>query len=373
MDAILRERADDLRSRMICTLMKDGRRTSIVMKLSWLCLMVFSLFLFALPAHSEGPPDCTSCHAALTKEKVVHPAVQMGCTACHTGIDATRVPHRITNKVPKGLSAEPPELCYGCHDRKIFEKKTVHPALGMGCTACHNPHSSKNEKLLVAMPPDLCFNCHDKSAFSGKKDVHSPVAGGMCTSCHNPHSTNTKKLLAAEPPDLCFGCHDKKKFNGEYIHAPVGIGLCTSCHAPHQSDNDKLLLKLPPDLCYTCHDKAAFTKKNVHPPVAAGMCLTCHAPHESPYMALLRKDPPFMCLECHADVRKKPHAVAGFQTAGHPLGIVKVHKKYLEDPARPGKRFYCGSCHDPHSSDSMKLFRYKASSTFDLCSHCHKM
>jgi predicted CXXCH cytochrome family protein len=90
-------------------------------------------------------------------------------------------------------------------------------------------------------------------------------------------------------------------------------------------------------------------------------------------VALLLKDPPFVCLDCHSAVRKVPHAVAGFQSAGHPLGIAKKNKKYLDDPARPGRRFYCGSCHDPHSSGSAGLFRYDAKTPMDLCSACHKM
>jgi predicted CXXCH cytochrome family protein len=295
----------------------------------YMVTLLFAGFLSALllrvPA-ADAEVDCLMCHEALAKEKVVHPALKIGCTACHTAVDASDVPHKMKNKIPKGLSAEQPELCFGCHDDKRPKKKVVHAAVSMGCTGCHNPHSSKNPKLLVS-----------------------------------------------ELPDLCFNCHDKQKFSGKFVHAPVGMGMCTSCHSPHQSDNEKLLVSTPPDLCYGCHDKAAFTKKNVHAPVASGMCLTCHSPHAAEEMALLRKDPPFVCLDCHADVRKAPHAVSGFRAAGHPLGIAKKNKKYLEDPIRPGKRFYCGSCHNPHSSDSMKLFRYKADSTFALCTYCHKM
>jgi predicted CXXCH cytochrome family protein len=290
-------------------------RSDPEMRCSIFCLLVISFFLCVPAAHAAGP-DCVACHEDLTKGKVVHPAVQMGCTSCHTAVDAADVPHKMRSKVPKGLSAEQMRL----------KKKVVHAAVQMGCTGCHNPHSSKNAKL-----------------------------------------------LRSELPDLCFTCHEKKKFSGKTVHAPVGIGLCTSCHSPHQSDNEKLLVSVPPDLCYTCHDKSAFTKKIVHPPVAAGLCLSCHAPHASEEMALLRKDPPFVCLDCHAVIRKAPHAVSGFQSAGHPLGIAKKGKKYIEDPARPGKRFYCGSCHDPHSADSANLFRYGAKSSMDLCNACHKM
>ncbi|MBI5640948.1 MAG: cytochrome c3 family protein [Nitrospirae bacterium] len=346
---------------------------------TYLHIPLFSalLFLFVLlalvpPAFSQEI-DCLMCHEQLAKEKVVHEAVQMGCPTCHTGIDAKDVPHKKTNKLVKGLSAEQPDLCFGCHDKSKFQKKNVHAAIGMGCTGCHNPHSSKNPKLLVAELPDLCFNCHDKKGYMGKKAVHPPVLGGMCTSCHNPHSSDMAKLLFSEPPDLCYTCHDREKFNNRMIHAPVGIGMCNNCHTPHQSDNEKLLVSQAPDLCYNCHDKAAFSKKNVHVPVSGGLCLSCHRPHASGEISLLSKDPINLCFECHASVRKAPHAIVGFSAAGHPLGMFKKGKKALDDPARPGKRFYCGSCHNPHSSDSPSLFRYETKSSMGLCTYCHKM
>lgn len=244
----------------------------------------FPVFLFAvltLAAAGSGAPafsaevDCLTCHKQLTQEKNVHAAVQMGCPTCHTAIDASTVPHKKTGKTAKGLSVDQPDLCYGCHDKALFAKKNVHAAVGMGCTGCHNPHSSKNPKLLTAEVPGLCFTCHDKAAFS-RKYVHAPVAGGMCLSCHNPHSSDA--------------------------------------------------------------------------------------------MALLTKAPEQVCLDCHAAVPKKPHAVAGFTSRGHPVG-----SSYKKDPKRPDKPFYCGSCHDPHSADSPQLFRYGAKSSMGLCTQCHKM
>ena len=226
------------------------------------------------PSFSEEV-NCVMCHEALTKEKVVHAALQMGCPTCHSAVDAKDMPHKITGKIAKGLSSEQPDLCYGCHDKAKFTGKTVHAAIGMGCTGCHNPHSSKNGKLLKSEPPDLCFNCHDK---------------------------------------------------------------------------------------------AEFSKNNVHMPVAGGMCLSCHKPHSSEYVSLLAKEPVNVCLECHPGLKKEPHVT----NEGHPIGILKKKKKKIDDPARPGKEFYCGSCHNPHSSDSPKLFRYKTKSSFGICNHCHK-
>jgi predicted CXXCH cytochrome family protein len=79
----------------------------------------------------------------------------MGCASCHSALDAAKVPHKTTNKIAKGLSSAQPDLCYGCHDKTAFGKKTVHAAVGMGCTECHNPHSSKNVKLLRAARPTV--------------------------------------------------------------------------------------------------------------------------------------------------------------------------------------------------------------------------
>jgi len=305
------------------------------------------------------------CHEPLSKGKVVHAAIQMGCPTCHTAIDASKMPHKKTNKIAKGLSSKQPGLCFTCHDKTKFGKKTVHAAIGMGCTGCHNPHSSKNAKLLISEQPQICYGCHDKKSFSGKKASHAPVAGGMCSSCHAPHSSDSGKLLLSPQPDLCFTCHDKTKFASKVIHAPVTGGMCTSCHAPHQSDSGKLLSSEPPDLCYNCHDKAEFSKKNVHMAVLGG-CGSCHKPHASENNTLLSQPTiNALCLTCHADVAKRPHAAAGFGARSHPL-------KAPKDPARPGREFSCSSCHNPHSSDNPKLFRFNAKSGMGLCLSCHK-
>jgi predicted CXXCH cytochrome family protein len=194
-------------------------------------------------------------------------------------------------------------------------------------------------------------------------------------SCHNPHSSDNETLLKAVMPDLCFTCHDKTKFKGAVVHSPVGVGLCTSCHAPHTSKNAGLLKEEVPDICFTCHDKGPFSKKSVHAPVMGGMCTACHGPHATNDEKLLLKRPIAVCLDCHADVRTRPHAVTGFSErgqGGHFLGSIKKPKKIVKDPARRDREFYCGGCHDPHSSDWGKLFRYKASGVMGLCQYCHK-
>ncbi len=243
-----------------------------------LCSFALLSVVLSSPAAAAGV-NCLKCHAKLTIGKSAHKALNMGCTTCHSGIDATTVPHKKKNALPKGLSSDQPELCFGCHDKTLFEKKVVHAAVGMGCTGCHNPHASKNQKLLT-----------------------------------------------------------------------TGI----------------------PELCFSCHDKAGFSRPTVHPPAASGDCMTCHAPHASDWLALLRNKPIDVCLQCH------PDAVHGVHISPEKQKRIAESKGLPpdtepEDPKRPGKPFYCGSCHEPHSSEGLQLFRFNAHSMQDLCVNCHTM
>ena len=238
-----------------------------------------SLLLSAANSALAVEPDCTRCHSALSKHKVVHAAVQAGCTTCHAALDASAIPHKVTGKVAKGLAAEQGELCLTCHDKEKFTKKVVHAALGMGCTACHDPHSSPNEKLLSKRVPDLCSDCHAKDDFTGKV-VHAPVSGGMCVACHDPHSAEQAALLAGPVSGVCLECHaDIKKrphvvsgfsarghpLGDEARPRPVADPLregkdfsCASCHEPHRSGFQRLLRidpKAGMGLCQKCHPK----------------------------------------------------------------------------------------------------------------------
>jgi predicted CXXCH cytochrome family protein len=219
------------------------------------------------------------------------------------------------------LSQESP--CLICHGQFKRPAKAVHAALGMGCETCHQ-------------------------AVEGMK---------------HPQQKGSIKLMQ-DMPGLCHGCHEESKFKGKVIHSPVAGGMCTGCHNPHQSEFNKILLSDQPDLCYNCHDKADFTKKNVHMAVLGG-CGSCHSPHASQSHALLLQ-PSIngLCLQCHPNIPQRPHAVARWG-GGHPL-------RGKNDPVRKGKEFSCISCHDPHSSDSVRLFRYKADSGIGICKYCHK-
>jgi predicted CXXCH cytochrome family protein len=230
---------------------------------------------------SSEEAGCTKCHETLIKGKFLHPAVEMGCDACHSNLDASTVPHKKTNHIAFGLFDKQPGLCYGCHDKSMFTKKIIHHAIDMGCTGCHNPHSSDDSKLLRSKPPPLCFGCHDKTEFT-KKDVHRPVGEGKCLLCHNPHSSKE--------------------------------------------------------------------------------------------MALLNKKPMETCLQCHRTIREKH--ISDFHEKKHPLGgkeTAEGETALPQSPLKPGTPFYCGTCHNPHSTNTPLLFRFGAQTITELCKHCHKM
>jgi predicted CXXCH cytochrome family protein len=110
-----------------------------------------------------------------------------------------------------------------------------------------------------------------------------------------------------------------------------------------------------------------FTKKTVHAALAGGTCGDCHHPHASDNLFQLVKPIDDLCISCHseANIGNGVHIARGFKASGHPV-------KEKKDPRRTGREFACSSCHDPHSSDWAKLYRYKAQSAFELCQYCHK-
>lgn len=217
-----------------------------------------------------------------------------------------------------------------------------------------------------------CLTCHKE--LSEGRYIHNAISSGGCQVCHSgiiskeiPHKSETKfpKGLGAETVELCYTCHDKTRFYGSTVHAPVGIGLCTSCHNPHHSEIANLLIVEKQTLCFNCHEKEKLTgQKNIHAPVNAGECLQCHAHHASNNEHLILKKGNILCRKCHRNVEKEPHAVTGFKYKGHPI-------RGKEDPIRKGKTFECLSCHMPHTSEWIRLLRYKADSLFDLCLYCH--
>jgi predicted CXXCH cytochrome family protein len=242
------------------------------------------------------------------------------CLACHTE-DKDGKP------VPDGFALSQPDMCYQCHDKKDKGTMSVHPALSMDCTTCHQAHESQFKPLLKDKVENVCLGCHEdvsKNEFSQPfQTKHSALKmTKSCVRCHNPHSSDNEKLLIKETPQLCTYCHSdigKGLDNpANNIHPAVLMG-CQSCHSPHGSDNSKLLKDKTNNVCFTCHEKQRFEEN--HPgkghkvsgvpdklyPERELSCISCHKPHFSKNEKLFRynfKTPPYtgsICSVCHWD------------------------------------------------------------------------
>lgn len=175
----------------------------------------------------------------------------------------------------------------------------------------------------------------------------------------------------------CLQCH-RDLAARKVVHAAQSAG-CKVCHAaldassvPHKlsGESAKGLAADPPALCMYCHDSAMFEGKFVHAPVAGGLCTLCHDPHASDHARLLKKEPVAVCLDCHDYVARGSHVVAGFSGKGHPVG---TGDRAAADPLRPGTKFYCASCHQPHRSEFARLTRFETQSSHAFCRECHRM
>jgi predicted CXXCH cytochrome family protein len=163
-------------------------------------LVLGMLLVTASASLAAEEPACISCHEDLTRGTSVHQAVSLGCLVCHSGVDAAEVPHRMKNKNPKGLASKMRDLCYSCHDRSSFMKTTVHGAMALGCTTCHNPHASQHARLLKENVPALCVGCHQDRFAPGAATGHALAGNEACSSCHNPHAADAPKLILSKQP-----------------------------------------------------------------------------------------------------------------------------------------------------------------------------
>jgi predicted CXXCH cytochrome family protein len=238
------------------------------MEMRLLNTALFLLFLLTGVTARAQDQACLECHTDFKDAKVVHPALPMGCSSCHTGVHAGEKP------APK-LAASVPDLCFGCHDKAAFEKKSPHaPVAGGMCGSCHNPHVSAFPKLLLSPVPDLCFSCHDRNALA-KKNVHASAAEGQCLVCHNAHGSDSAFVLTQLVEGHCEACHEEQE-SGKHVMRRVSPGdthpvkgkkdplhpgkelSCVSCHNPHVAKPGKQLpekVKRPEDVCRQCHRK----------------------------------------------------------------------------------------------------------------------
>ncbi len=281
---------------------------------------------------------CIECHDDKAKGKSVHSAIAMGCTTCHeirVAKDVTRV---------KLTTATPASLCLNCHaDKNAAQiKGTVHPPAVRDCLKCHDPHTAdfKNQ-LLKATSGDkkdnLCLTCHTQGLNIPDKGSRHAALDMGCETCHVMHKTGPEPTvenryhLTKAAPALCVACHDPNDAALQKAHQgqPFGTANCLSCHDPHQSAAPKLMAKF------------------MHPPFADKSCELCHAPAKDGKVVLTQANVKDLCVTCHDDKAKL-------------IESAKVQ--------HPGAAGDCTDCHNPHASAQPGLPKTDAVS---ICLDCH--
>ena len=206
-----------------------------------------------------GSSTCAQCHEKLTRDfrTADHARLQakgdnakdMGCESCHgpgsKHVAAGGGAGSIVN--PR----KSPETCFQCHlDKKAeFSLPYSHPVLRgkVSCADCHNPHKGsimKGGGTQLKTKNEICFQCH-KQQRGPFVFEHEAVKEG-CTSCHNPHGTVNQKMLLKRNQTLCAKCHADAhstatgKFGSSASHlSNVKSGACWSagCHEAIHGSN----------------------------------------------------------------------------------------------------------------------------------------
>lgn len=241
------------------------------------------------------------------------------------------------------------------------------------CVSCHRLNVRESDRTPHIPDESICYPCH-KVEFPEMKYQHKEAGGTWeCLRCHEADARETTyaadamvKFIVKEEQrvaPLCYQCHERsaKNYSGyKYVHGPVIQAECNMCHNPHGSDLEHLLQKDIAGLCLECHGKQnMLISPNIHRPLTEKGCTGCHDPHGSNFPYFLESEIKDLCLKCHpkTDKQKNNHPVTR-----HPVSGAK-------DPAEPGRKFSCISCHDPHASEFDKLL--PENEVMMLCIHCH--
>ena len=308
---------------------------------------------------------CIECHQDKTRGKTVHPAVNMGCFACHV-VRQSGGSTRINLK-----NARPSTLCFSCHDDKSPAKLKghVHTPAQADCLSCHDPHTSDNASLLLKQTSgdageNLCLSCH-------KQGVNVPAGGSRhaaldmgCNTCHVNHKVGERGKqefdfhLTKATPALCVDCHDPndKSLQQAHNNQPFGSADCVQCHDPHQSKSPKLL------------------QAYVHAPFDPKGCDTCHQQPKDGKVVLTAEDSRALCLTCHEEVGKKM-AAAPVQHPGAQGECVACHSPHAGKSARflkPNGVAACTSCHSDKGEMQVKQASLHDPAFNQRCSICHE-
>lgn len=197
--------------------------------------------------------------------------------------------------------------------------------------------------------------------------MHVPEKEAVCAGCHDMSPTEASINHPSPQQNPCATCH-RGMLRPEWSHGPAGAYECGACHDLQNEKGRFRERKIHADLCTECHQDivdAYMQEEYVHGPVEAGLCNTCHDSHATPHRGQLVAEANELCLGCHETIDDSPHVGRGVGGRPHPLSGDK-------DPWRPGRKFDCTGCHNPHGGKSPFYYQRGAKSRMQLCQVCHQ-
>jgi len=192
-----------------------------------------------------GTKACADCHEVLVRDfkTAGHSRLMAkgknaegaGCESCHgpgsLHVSSGGGPKTIIN--PR----KDPQTCFQCHleIRAKFSLPYRHAVLEgrLTCGDCHNPHKGSVFKgggaTNMMGKNDVCYQCHtlQRGPFVFQ---HEAMREG-CTTCHDPHGSINQKLLVARNQMLCLKCHFQQQNIPGQVAVPGQILIGSMNHA----------------------------------------------------------------------------------------------------------------------------------------------
>lgn len=210
-------------------------------------------------AEFVGMADCTECHEQLVErfEFASHSrlvasgenSINFGCEACH-GPGSV---HSESGGVARTLvnPDTSPETCFQCHldTKSSFNlpfKHSIHNG-DVSCSDCHDPHEGNaisGGGMQLQTASQTCVTCH--SAQNDHFVFRHEAKQDGCTVCHSPHGSVNDKMLKAANATLCLQCHfQQQTASGELLiggrdhgnFLPRGTCWSAGCHEAVHGSN----------------------------------------------------------------------------------------------------------------------------------------
>ena len=222
-----------------------------------------------------GSKACADCHEELVRDfkTAGHSrlmakgknAENAGCESCHgpgsLHVSSGGGARTIIN--PR----KDPETCFQCHleIRAKFNLPYRHPVPEgrVSCSDCHNPHKGSVFKgggsTNMMGKNEVCFQCHQ--AQRGPFVFQHEATREGCTTCHDPHGSVNQKQLVARNQILCLKCHfQQQKVQGQgQVYAQGQLRIGNENHGAGDG-------KLSQGTCWSggCHEAVHGSQVNSH-------------------------------------------------------------------------------------------------------------